>query len=147
MIRNFEFYHGAALARLIHSTKPVKIRLYPSGSNASYVVNETIALYLKHSANRMSPWNFSFQKEHQNEIFRLKKRFGDVVLGLICNDDGIVGLTYEELKSIFWGDRKSTEWVSVSRKQRHEYSVKGKDGKLKHKVGHQDFLTKVLKSI
>lgn len=147
MIRDFEFYHGAAFARLIHSAKQLTVRLYSSENNASYVVNGKIGLYLKHSEKRMSPWIFSFQKRHQMELLELKKKFGSVILGLVCRDDGIVGLTYEELKSILDKKYGLVEWVSVSRKQRHEYSIKGKDGKLKHKVGHQDFLNKVLENV
>jgi len=144
MIRDFEFYHGAALAKLIHSKKPVTLRLYPSGSNASYVINEKVGLYLKHSANRMSPWHFSFQKKHQNEILEMEKQFGYVVVGLTCYDDGVVGLNYKELKSVLDEFHEPVEWISVSRKPRHEYSVKGKDGKLRHKIRRSDFVEKVL---
>ena len=43
----------------------------------------------------MSPWRFSFQKEHQDEILDMKNKFGEIYTILVCNDDGIVCLSFD----------------------------------------------------
>ena len=45
MIREFEFFHGAALVNLIHDKKIYSIVTYPSVYNASYVINDGIGIY------------------------------------------------------------------------------------------------------
>lgn len=147
MIKEFEFYHGSAITRLIHSKKPISVRSFPNHGNASYVINEKIGLYLKYSTNRLTPWRFSFQKDHQAEIDELKSQFGDIILGLICFDDGIVGLDYSEIKTILDSVHSEVEWVSVSRKPRGQYSVNGSDGELFYKISEGDFLKKVLREV
>jgi hypothetical protein len=144
MIKGFEFYHGAAITRLVHSQRPLSIKVFPGHGNASYIVNDRVGLYLKYSSKRLSPWAFSFQKEHQSEIDELKSKCPVVIVGLICHDDGIVGLSYLELKTILDDKHERVEWVSASRKPRGQYAIKGKDGRLLHKVSEGEFIAKVL---
>jgi len=58
MIKEFEFYHGAVLSGLAHADRPVSLKLYPTSSNSSYVINDTIGIFVKYSSKRMSPWKF-----------------------------------------------------------------------------------------
>lgn len=144
MISGFEFYHGAVLARLVHrSNKVFSIKPFPSEDNASYVVNEKIGIYIKYSTKRMSPWHFSFYKRHQDEIIRMKNKIGDVYILLVCKDDGIVTLNFEEFKKIFNDDHEAVEWVSASRFKRQMYTIKGSDGALEFKIGQNDFPAKI----
>jgi hypothetical protein len=146
MIREFEFFHGPVIARIVHATQsPISIEPYPSPSNASYVLNRKVGLFIKHSARRMTPWRFSFAKVHQDEIAEMKKRLNQVFLILVCNDDGIVCLSYEELKQILDEHHEPVEWVSVSRNPREMYTVKGKNGELKFKIGANEFPEKLFK--
>jgi len=144
MIREFEFFHGPVFARILHGTqKQITIKLYPSASNASYVINEKIGIYIKHSGGRMTPWKFSFRREHQEEIEKMKKDLKEVFLVLVCNDDGIVCLSYAELKEILNDQHDPIEWISATRRKREMYSVKGSDGKLGFKIGPNDFPEKL----
>ena len=69
MIKEFEFYHGVVFTKLIHSSKKcISIKSFPTSSNASYIYNENIGIYIKHSTKRLSPWHFSLQKIHLDEI-------------------------------------------------------------------------------
>ena len=95
----------------------------------------------------MSPWRFSFQKEHQDEILEMKSELGEVYIILVCNDDGIVCLGFNELRQVLDTEHENVEWVSVARGPRERYEVKGHDGKLRLKIGNSDFPGKVLKSI
>ena len=99
MIKEFEFFHGLVFARILHgSQRPISIETYPTSSNSSYIVNGNVGLYIKYSSKRMTPWRFSFKKEHQDEMTSMQEKLKDVFLVLVCNDDGIVCLSYDELK-------------------------------------------------
>lgn len=144
MIKEFEFFHGLVFARILHGTqRPLSIKPFPSSTNASYVINEKIGIYIKYSSKRMTPWRFTFKKEHQEEIELMKKALKEVFLILVCNDDGIVCLSYSELKQILDGQHDSIEWISATRHKREMYSVKGSDGKLGFKIGPNDFPEKL----
>lgn len=139
MIKEFDFFHGAALCQLIHNNKVYSIVPYPTEDNASYVINSGVGVYIKYSKKRLSPWQFTFKKKHQDEILEMKKRFGLVYVLLVCNDDGIACLDYLELKLILDYLHKETEWITVHRSRREKYSIKGSDGKLRFKIGVNDF--------
>lgn len=146
MIKEFEFYHGAALTAIIHyyKYKPLSIRLYPSASNASYVLNDVIGLYIKHSSKRLSPWRFVFQRSHQEEILRMKEELKQVFVLLVCEDDGIVTLNFTELKILIGKRHEQTEWISAARTPNTEYTIKGSEGgELNYKIGKNDFPKKL----
>lgn len=144
MIKEFEFYHGVVFSKLIHEVEvPVKFTVYPTASNASYVLNDTIGIYIKHSAKRMTPWRFSMQRDHQDEILKMKNDLGEVFLVLVCGDDGIVTLNFEELKTILNEAHGNVEWISAARRPREEYTIKGSDGSLDYKVAKIDFGKKI----
>ncbi len=144
MIKEFEFFHGLVFARILHGTqRPLSIRPLSSGSNAAYIVNEKIGIYIKYSGKRMTPWRFSFKKEHQEEIEFMKKSLKEVFLLLVCNDDGIVCLNYTELKQILDNQINNIEWISATRHKSEMYAVKGSDGELGFKIGLNDFPEKI----
>ena len=146
MIKEFEFFHGVIFSRILHGVKKnLSIRPYPTPDNASYVINDNIGLYVKYSTKRLTPWRFSFQKRHQDEILEMKNKFGEVFLLLVCNKDGVVVLSFDELKCILDESHENVEWVSASRRRGEKYTVCGSNGKLKFKVGIKDFPGKILK--
>lgn len=148
MIKEFEFYHGIVFARILHAMqKQISIRSFSSQDNASYIINDKVGIYIKYSTKRLSPWRFSFQKRHQDEILEMKNKFGEVFLLLVCNDDGIVAISFDELKQILNKQHDHVEWISVARGRREMYAVKGSDGELEFKVGKADFPVKIFKEV
>ncbi|HEU5069107.1 MAG TPA: hypothetical protein VFV96_01710 [Verrucomicrobiae bacterium] len=144
MIRDFEFYHGLVFARILHATqRPLSIRPFQSASNSSYVVNDTVGIFIKYSSKRMTPWRFTFMTEHQQEIDLLKAQFEKVFLVLVCSDDGVVCLSYDELKQILDNLHDPIEWISAARHKREMYSVKGSNGELDFKIGQSEFPSKL----
>ncbi|MFZ2189479.1 MAG: hypothetical protein WA057_04450 [Candidatus Magasanikiibacteriota bacterium] len=144
MIKEFAFYHGAVLVNLLHgSNKSMVIESFPSESNASYVINKNTGIFIKHSTKRMSPWRFSFAQEHQDEILEMKNKLGEVFLLLVCGEDGIVTLSFNELKKILNETHDPVEWISIARNKNTHYTVKGSDGSLGHKVSRKDFPRKL----
>lgn len=144
MTREFEFFHGLVLARLLHSVDgKVGIERFPAASNSAYIVNDSIGLYIKYCAKRMTPWRFTFRKEHQTELQKMRMILDAVFIVLVCNDDGLVCLRDDELKQITDNVREPVEWVSATRRRRQMYSVKGSNGALEFKMGARDFPEKI----
>jgi len=145
MIKEFEFFHGLVFARIIHAAQgALSIRSFSASSNSSYVINENIGLYIKYSTKRMTPWRFTFKRQHQDEISEIKEQLGSVFLILVCNDDGVVCLSYGELKQILDEQHDSLEWVSATRRPREMYAIKGSNGRLEFKIGANEFPSKLL---
>jgi|SRR3989344_791475 len=147
MLKEFEFFHGIVFARMLHATqKQFSIKPFPTSDNASYVINEKVGIYIKFSSKRLTPWSFSFQKRHQDEILRMRNELGEMFVLLVCNDDGIVGLNFDEVRNILDEVHEDAEWISVARSRGQMYAVKGSDGKLGYKVGKDDFAQRILEA-
>jgi len=144
VIKEFEFFHGVVFARLLHGTRRlVSIRAFDPDSNAAYVVDDSIGVYIKYSSKRMTPWRFTFSPEHKDEIQQLCASIAKVFIVLVCNDDGVVCLSYNEFKKILNDQCKGHQWVSATRHKREMYSIEGSNGHLESKVGKDDFPNKL----
>lgn len=143
MIQTIERYHGAVLARLVRDRRARTINLavhprYP----AAYVLEDEIAVYVKYSTSRLSPWTFGFKSEHRNEIANLRKELREVFVTLACGFDGVVCLGSDEYQQI--GPSGS---IRVARQLRQKYVVKGGSRKNLMRIGNNEFPTKVLAAL
>jgi hypothetical protein len=140
---NYTFFYGSALVRLIHDSQTYGIKLVMD--NNCYLINEKSYIYMKHCTKRLSPWSFTFSPEHIAEITNLYNEHKNIFVVLICNDDGICCLDFDELSQvIYFGTTNISKSIRVSRSPREKYAVSGTDGKLSHKIGDNEFPKKVL---
>jgi hypothetical protein len=147
MIREYESYHGVVLSRLLHAVgEDVTLRALTKYGNVAYLVNRTTVLYIKYSSKRLSPWNFSFNNEHRMDILSLHKHFGKVVLALVCGDDGVVAIDFEEFQHLLGIPSEKGAWISCSRRRREMYAVKGLAGELDSKIGDGYLIEKLRSS-
>tara|TARA_B100000900_G_C20037514_1_gene496590 strand:- start:37 stop:486 length:450 start_codon:yes stop_codon:yes gene_type:complete len=146
-LNEYEFFNGVVLNRLIRKGKPIKIDIFPTSGNNSFMINDKVGLFLKYSTKKISPWRFSFTREHQEEMKIMKDLLKDVYLVLICGKDGIACIEYEELKIVLDEYFEDVEWVSASRLKREQYSIKGSNGKLDFKIADSDFPKKIFDKI
>jgi hypothetical protein len=148
MIKEFEYYHGAVILGLIQGLgNDLIIKPYPSNSNSSYIIYDNIGLYIKHSTKRMAPWQFTFLREHQDEILEMKSKLTEVFVLLVCNDDGIVCIDHTSLKKLLDEIHDDAEWIRVTKKAGGMYNVNGKNGSLEYKVGRNAFPKKIIEFI
>lgn len=144
MISEFEFFHGAVFARMLHSTQQaIKIAPYSPSDNASYVIADSKGMYIKYSTKRLSPWRFSFQRRHYEKIAEMQADIGEVFVVLVCNEDGAVVLTFDEFQQVVKNDGGATQWISAARNRGQMYLIKGSDGKLAFKIGKDEFAEKM----
>lgn len=120
-LNEYEFFNGVVLNRLVRKGKPIKIDVFPTSGNNSFMINDKVGLYLKFSTKKISPWRFSFTKEHQEEMKIMRDLLENIYLILICGRDGIACIEYEELKQILDEYYEDVEWVSASRLKREQY--------------------------
>jgi len=142
-MKNFEFFHGAAIVKVVYSNYFKMIEKFGK-NNASYLLDEKIGLYIKYSQKRMSPWVFTFDEEHVCEIKDLFSLLGNVFIAFVCNDDGIPCIDWQEFSAIISVENKNyPKWIRCDRKKNEKYYVYGSDGDLKHKIGNSEFPSKL----
>jgi hypothetical protein len=125
MIPEYKLYHGAVLAELVDQLdRPASIdELAEEGRLSSYIVNGRVGLHIKHSANRMHPWQFTFTAANLRELTALQTRFPSVFLVFVCHTDGMVCLSVDELKEILTIGSSAQASLRISRRPGKWYSV------------------------
>lgn len=99
----------------------------------------SIGLFIKISNKRVTPWSYSFDKVHQDEIAQLKKTHDQVFIAFVAADDGIACIDFEQLKELLDSRHEEQEWVRVSRKLHKTYRIKGNDGSLERPLPRNSF--------
>ena len=126
MIDKQEFYHGAALVRLLSYPFCLNLRKADGG----YIVNENVYLLIKYTTKHRSPWRFTFSKEDMRLVMTNLAPLRRVVIVFVNGGDGISALTGFELSHIL-GDFPG--WVSISRRFNEQYTVAGSKNSLRKK--------------
>lgn len=142
-IKQVEFYHGAALTRLIRDSKQSFTIGMHESLRSAYILNESICLYFKYSSDRLSPWTFSFNHDHQNDILTLQAEYSAVFVVLICGQDGIACLDGREYRALLDDNIRGTEWIKASRSARQKYSLSGSDAQKELKLADNEFPSRV----
>lgn len=139
MIDETEFYHGAALARLICDPRCPAVRR----ERDIYVINDAYIAFLKYTTKVRSPWRFTATEGDQHSLARAEAR-GPVTIGLVCGGDGICAITLEEWRSLT--DRQAS-WLSVRRRFNEMYAVSGAAGELPRKISMQRWTDLLLDNV
>ncbi|MEA2757415.1 MAG: hypothetical protein QOH65_28 [Methylobacteriaceae bacterium] len=135
MIADYKFYHGVVLAELVN----VKIgslsidELSEDGRLSSYILSGRVGLQIKHSTNRLHPWQFTFTKANISQLLALKQNYKSVFIVLVCCDDGMVTLTLDEVIEILATGQSEQAWIRVDRRRHEWYSVTGGAAELRGK--------------
>jgi hypothetical protein len=138
MFDNYEFYQGLALRNLVVQAEiPIAIRPFVrEGRIAAFVIDGRYGVFMKHSTKRMSPWRFSFTLEQISDLLDLEAKYFDSFVVFICGEDGLVTLDVGALHAAVTFDSVETAWLSIDRKPRSQYGVRGNRAELPRKVPH-----------
>jgi len=128
-------YYGAVLHQILDATEGATIlrRAFPDCAGF-YVLDEKIPIFIKYSTKRLGPWVFNFHRDHQRRQQLLFEKLGECIMVFVCGRDGVVALTHEEFRLVLDDFFEEQESVSIRRRHKEMYKVKGRNGKLKHKV-------------
>lgn len=132
MLNQSDFFHGALLTKLLNYQE---LNVINHQYFSAYIINHQ-AYYVKYSRKRISPWTFSFSEVHVSELIALKKDYETVYVVLICDDDGICCLNFQEFRILIAVESSNyPKWIKATRQKREKYTVTGSDGKLSYKIG------------
>lgn len=144
MIAELDRYHGVVLRQLVLAHRGrVSLGLADlAGRKDSFCIDRG-AFQIKHSSKRLSPWQFTYAAENFAELAELRRRFRPVWVFLVCGQDGVVGLSVDELDSIVQPGEGGAAWIRVSRSRSSMYRVAGAAGELTRAKarGVQGFIT------
>jgi hypothetical protein len=127
MIEKTEFYHGAALVRLIEDPRCEAIRKHGCG----YRVNQQRFVAIKYSTKARSPWGFSFSQEDIVRFEAAMKEFGICLIALVCGGDGVCAISWSTVSNLLGG---TPGWISAKRVHGSCYGVSGPAGTLNGKI-------------
>lgn len=122
-----ERYHGVAFARLIQDAgTALTIEAQSDRSRCAYVLNGDIALFIKHSTNRLSPWPFVFSPEQRKDLAKLSKQFQDLWIVLVCGHEGIALASWIEVTAKLIRSAESEGFsLQVSRQRAQKFRISG----------------------
>ena len=154
-INNSEKYYGVVLLRLLkklgEAIPDTNFSLKTGESLSSFAIygvspktfgkglKSSIGLFIKISNSRRTPWGYSFDKSHQDEIAHLKDTHDEVFIAFVAGDDGIACIDFEQLKELLDSTYEEQEWVRVSRKLRQNYRIKGNDGSMERPLPRSSY--------
>jgi hypothetical protein len=139
-LKEVEFYHGSVFSRLTQLKKAISVKRLLDYSQGFYILDDKLPIHIKHTTKKLSPWRFSFIKTHQDEIQSLKDKYGFTLVIFVCGHDGICCLEFDDFKNVLDYVHEEVEWVAIKRRKGEKYSVSGKDGELKGKVGEVNLI-------
>lgn len=128
MLDKADYYHGAAIIRLLDDNKCYSIK---KNGYLGYVVNEKVFVFLKYTTKARSPWRFSFDQEDISRCLKMESEYESIALGLVCAGDGVCALKWEEAKNLLGGN---PGWISAKRNHNERYEVAGSSDQLDRKV-------------
>lgn len=134
---NYKFEFGK-------STSAYILNIYSGGIFKKKIA---IALYMKFSRKRLSPWRFTFIKEHQEEIELMHKQCNETIICLVNGEDGIAMIKFELLKKVLDDNFEEAEQISVSRKLKEYYRINGTDSKKKIPLAKNTFPNLIVETI
>ncbi|MDE2383483.1 MAG: hypothetical protein KGO53_02595 [Alphaproteobacteria bacterium] len=133
-IKKQDFYEGAALYQLVRTNKVERI-VY---AQPYFILNDRLALLLKYSTSKDSPWNFVFSQAELSELNNTDSHF-DYYAALICGSDGVVALTKWQVGTLI-GETSAASRIGCYRKHDHHYLVKGPNGPLDRKISRSNWM-------
>jgi len=127
MIEKLEFYHGAALVRVIEDPRCEMIAKHACG----YRVNDNRVLAIKYSTKAQSPWQFTFSSDDIQRFDSASAEFGGCAVALVCGGDGVCALSWQAITTLL---AEAPGAIAIKRGFGGCYGVNGPAGGLKGKV-------------
>src|SRR5712664_3047506 len=127
MIEKLEFYHGAALVRLIEDARCAAITKHECG----YLVNHSRIIMIKYSTKGHSPWGFTFSPDDIARIGKAEEESHGAVVALVCGGDGVCVLFWTDIEKLL---ASSPGRIAAKRGFAGCYAISGPEGKMKGRV-------------
>jgi hypothetical protein len=147
MTPEYQFYHGAFLHEIItNAGRELRITLRDFfGRPDAFVIDGKIGVLIKHSSARITPWLFTFAKEHVAELCLLRAETKVCFVALVCGEDGFVCIRDSDLVDILAPTENDVASVRVERRPRKMYGVSSSGRSLDSKLarGVQEIVAEI----
>lgn len=143
MVPEYVRYHGCVFAEILRtSARPILIsRQDEDGRLSSYAIDETVGLHIKHSSNRLHPWQFTFTPANISEIRSIQEKFVKIYIVLVCHTDGILSLPLDDVITLTNFQNLDLAWLRVDRQKRQRPEISGNSGgKIKRPYGVENII-------
>jgi hypothetical protein len=127
MIDKLDFYHGAAVVRIVDNPECKGICRNEFG----YVVNGDRLAMMKYTTRAHSPWRFTVTTDDIKRFDEAASKFSTCVLALICDGDGVCTISWKSGRQLLDGQ---PGWLAAKRVFGGWYAVSGPKGTLSRKV-------------
>ncbi len=128
MIDKHEYYHGAAIVRLLQDERCVALH---KNELLGYILNDNIFLFIKYTTKNRTPWRFTFDQEDVDRANLMAQKYEQVLIPLVCGGDGVCVLTWDEGVRLL---QNAPGFIAVARKHNKQYAVWGAVEELKRKI-------------
>lgn len=128
-IKQFELFHGAVLAKLVRSDRPIALRMIETKEESwsVYTINDEIEIFIKHSAATRElsrekggfSWQFIFTPEQIEEI-RILQSTKKVAIALVCGRQNIK----DDMQIAFIESEDINEIIDLSKNISQSLTVK-----------------------
>jgi hypothetical protein len=131
VIRDQELLHGAAMIRLLDAGEPVTVCRAADIHPSAYMVeagDRCVALLLKLSTKKKSPWQFTFTEGESAALAALAEAYPDHerLLVFVCHTDGVCCLPHDRLGELIEDQfAPAGQAISVARAERKSYRITG----------------------
>jgi len=139
-IKVIELFHGVVFAKLLRSDRPISLKMFEFNadkSSAAYIVNDEVALYVKHSKSPKlrqrkgydRAWLLGFSPKHLREIRQFSNN-RTIRMVLVCGDDKLENA--KSMQVCFLEPNEITECMDCSASKTQTINVTNvKRGKLR----------------
>lgn len=136
MIDEHEKFQGVVLRQIIAAAEgPVVVRPFRiQGRINSFILNDAVGVFIKHSTKRMSPWAFTFHADQISDLRDLEADVPVAYLSFVCGSDGVVTIGVVDFYEISGSDVGEQAWVRITRPRRSMYGISGNRAELLRKV-------------
>lgn len=127
MIDKLDYYHGAAIVRLIDDSRFRTISKLDYG----YLVNDEILVYLKYSTKGQSPWHFTITPDDMSRLAKAVGARKRCVVGFVCGGDGVCAAPLDSISQLV---ATTPAWITAKRTFNGSYGLSGPEGTLRRKI-------------
>lgn len=131
MTSELDRIQGAVIRQIVLAAgRPIRLGAISTiGRVDSFYVDQG-AIQIKHSSKRLPPWQFTYMADNLLELEQLAGKYSPVWAMLVCGDDGIVGLSLSELRSVLRASDLGVGSIRIKRGRKAMYRVIGAEGDL-----------------
>jgi hypothetical protein len=132
MIDKADFYHGAALIRIIEDGRCENVTSHASG----YLVNGRVAVCVKYTTKTGSPWRFTLTADEISACEHAVREVGRCVVAFVCGGDGICAVPWQQISGLIG---EAPAWIASRRAFNGCYAVSAANGTLARKIARNQW--------